>query len=394
MTINDEKKNIRQGRDKANEFVKLQLAEHQAGYKEFVKRIENTNLQDGAAMQEIWGICIQCAPEEAKVIFQAACDFLTGKTKDFVVNTQYDNLIKECVEQGATLEININGEIKIVSDGIPQKDCIYINRKNYEESKKSANLKILSKELRLDNFDKETKKQMDYLGFTLFSYYFVFSTEFLQKLKELAIQEKNLTIIYAYYYIACDHGFKKITEILPHILLTGGLGFEGVHVFSAIVQKFVDASMTVGHESKASWKELADHTESDDVWKEVSNKLRKVEGNRGQKKKFVLLAELLKGNKQAILAKISNFLQENAEAQSLAYLLWILQKTSCISCNKYSTFHQALSENFHLDLGIRVPQSRYKELVDEPEMLNDKAETWQRAKAVIDKWIPIFNHCR
>ena len=188
---------------------------------------------------------------------------------------------------------------------------------------------------------------------------------------------------------------QKIAKLLPSILLTGAAGYPGLEMFKSMIQNFVQTSTAAGINDKSSWKEVMDETDNDELWKEIANALRYAEDNKGSNKKIVPLEEMLVNDTHGeVLLAIGQFVEENTEAISLAYLLIALEKTNRIRKHyPFSTFVRAINERFNKTFAYQKAQRRYSEITEFPDMLDEKKEAMQKAKKLIEEWKDVFINC-
>ena len=168
-----------------------------------------------------------------------------------------------------------------------------------------------------------------------------------------------------------------------------------------LTRSFVSSSVSHGYNSKAEWKELRQE-EDEETAEIIDSTLAKTKGKGGRKADFRTLEELCIGNKKAVTQLIEQFLEEEQETVSLAYLFYSLIVSGHISCRDYEAFHRSLVEAYPLaDIkGLTKPQARYSELLVHANILLDDTKyklykeyntiKWKKARKVIKKWLPLF----
>ncbi len=369
---------IRKGRDKANEFVNAYISNHKAGYDEFVHKIENFTIGDLSVMQDIFKLAISYTPDWLKVMFE-------GKEDD--VDCPFEDFIEQCVHEDATLGISICDGVEIVADGRSKQYAAVISMDSYEKLK----AQIL---LSMRFFFPFGSSDEDILDDECFKYIYVCAfcaiPEILENMKRDAIQTQNPLLLYSYYYAALDHGFLSFSKRLPGILLSSGIGFLSDYVTKSLTTQFVQTTIAYGHEDKTTWKNLAESTDNDNLFSVITSVLRRIKGNRGQKKAPKSLNDLLVGKIDSARNLIEVFIQENPGTAYLASLLIALQKAHCIKCNKYITFHRAMANEFSIQGGERYPKDIYNEYVKNNRKFLSSPPMWKDIQELVGKWTEKF----
>ena len=209
------------------------------------------------------------------------------------------------------------------------------------------------------------------------------------KLKEKTMDEGNDVILCMYYYMMFDGGSTKMIETLDGIMNDEILDQEDMAMVHAAVDFMVPSSIDLGLETKESWSNVANAC-NPEIWKDISYKLSKSDGNRGRKVEINCIDNLLIGNKSALKEQICLFVEENPGAICLAYLLKALTMADAVKKNvSYATFHRAIEQLTGRKFGIDSPQKRFGEIKDF-SFHGPQKGSWARAKAIIYRWANIF----
>ena len=403
-----DKKKFRESRDKAIRFIKAEMIGRKKEYDQFVKEIEGSSLSGGApGMKKLCDLMWRCLPQECRDTTVFVIRYILGEVDESdmaneVDDTSYDQIIDECMNHGKTIAVCYDGDIFVTESTERSIDGFYLSMSDYERLKNNvppmlkhsmmeSMAAMVGEEEGLDDF----WAAMDQTGKSLYLLFGISVPEMLDNLQTVILEEKNQIAIFAYNYILNDRGMQKIAKLLPSILLTGAAGYPGLEMFKSMIQNFVQTSTAAGINDKSSWKEVMDETDNDELWKEIACALRYAEDNKGPNKKIVPLEDMLVNDTQGeILMAIGQFVEENTEAISLAYLLIALEKTNCIRKHyPFSTFVRAINERFNKTFAYQKAQRRYSEITEFPDMLDEKKEAMQKAKKLIEEWKDVFINC-
>ena len=194
---------------------------------------------------------------------------------------------------------------------------------------------------------------------------------------------------------------KKMVEIISNY----NLEYDFQMMTDNLTRSFVSTSISRGYNSKADWKEQC--LEEDEETAEIIDAtLAKTKGKGGRKADFRTIEELCIGNKKEVARLIEQFLEEEQETVSLAYLFYALTISGHISCNDYKAFHRALIQAYPwADIkGVTKPQARYSELLVHANILLDdkkyklfkeyNTDKWKKARKCIKRWLPLFTEIK
>ena len=216
-------------------------------------------------------------------------------------------------------------------------------------------------------------------------------------------RKQNYNLAYSVsYFMIFDKGLLKMQKKLTEIISNANLGYDFQMMADNLTRSFVSSSVSHGYNSKAEWKELRQE-EDEETAEIIDSTLAKTKGKGGRKADFRTLEELCIGNKKAVTQLIEQFLEEEQETVSLAYLFYSLIVSGHISCRDYEAFHRSLVEAYPwADIkGLTKPQARYSELLVHAKILLDDTKyklykeyntiKWKKARKVIKKWLPLFS---
>lgn len=361
---NDVKREIRDCKDQLDTYTKDIVSQNRKEYDDFVRRVESTSTlvktDTTTGLEEVKNVLIKCVPE---------------------------TFLQECREEVS----------EYLEDPAFHKSTIdyYVEKVRIEQDihldKVPSTLEELSKTDRdglLKKYD-ELYKEL-YISQSRYDINFAYNFYNL-------VASGDDPAIYVYYYFALDHGYLKVARMLPKLLLSEENPCLHLTLFKDLVSGLVFLSTSLGSEDKKSWNNFAETIaeENEELWKEIISTLRYVIENKGQKKiESVSLHDMLIGNKDELLQGIEQFLNENKEAISLAYLLLALERTEHIDCPSFRVFCKAVSMHFRKEISLRKGLDRYNEIKSMPGILKDPdKKTWKTAKNTIDTWVEIFSNC-
>lgn len=222
-----------------------------------------------------------------------------------------------------------------------------------------------------------------------------FNSEYMINMMDIVLAGNDELVIFTYYYIVFDEGLQKIISQLSSIMMTDERRHDMAGYFGSLVPTFVKTSAAVGVTDKSAWNKYAVENNDDNIYKEVIGSLRHVKDNRGTKKEFTALTDMLVNDEKGeVLLGIENFLNENKETISLAYLLHSLERAERINCKSFDLFRQAVNSHFGMDIPYRKAQERYSEIKNEPYCLDCKdRKAMVKAKQIIEEWTEVFCNC-
>jgi hypothetical protein len=252
-----------------------------------------------------------------------------------------------------------------------------------------------------DGTDEETLRIFIY---TIMSVSLISVPKLIENLINKRKQNFNLAYSVAYFMIF-DKGLLKMQKKMDEIISNYNLEYDFQMMTDNLTRSFVSTSISRGYNSKADWKEQC--LEEDEETAEIIDAtLAKTKGKGGRKADFRTIEELCIGNKKEVARLIEQFLEEEQETVSLAYLFYSLTVSSHISCNDYKAFHRALIQAYPwADIkGVTKPQARYSELLVHANILLDdkkfklykeyNTDKWKKARKCIKKWLPLFTEIK
>jgi hypothetical protein len=328
-------------REKASLNISSWKAEHEDVYAEFKNKMDNINAGELSALEEM---------------LDFACDCLSDKPKDMIASPLPDFRPTEDIWKK-----------------LPQYAKSYIAEMSKEDGKATK-----------DNCLSVMEEATEYINDCMSAV-----PSFVNKLKEKTMDKGNDVIRCMYYYMVFDDGSTKMIETLDGIMNDEILDQENMAMVHAAVDFMVPSSIDLGLETKESWGNVANSC-NPEIWKDISYKLSKSEGNRGRKVKIDCIDNLLIGNKSALKEQILLFVKENPGAICMAYLLKALTMADAIKKNvSYTAFHRAIEQLTGRKFGIDSPQKRYGEIKDF-NFRGPQKGSWARAKVIIYHWANIF----
>ena len=328
-------------REKASLNISSWKAEHEDVYAEFKNKMDNINAGELSALEEMLDLAYDCLP---------------NKPKDMIVSPLPGFRPAEDMWQH-----------------IPQYAKSYIAEMSKEDGKVTK-----------DNCLSLIEEATEYMNNCMSAV-----PSFVNKLNEKTMDEGKDIIRCMYYYMMFDGGSTKMIETLDGFMNDEILDQKDMAMVHAVVDFMVPSSIDLGWETKESWGNVANSC-NPEIWKDISYKLSKSDGNRGRKVEIDCIDNLLIGNKSALKEQILFFFEENRGAICLAYLLKALIQADAIRKNVgYATFHRAIEQFTGRKFGIDSPQKRYGEMKDFCFRGPQKG-SWARAKVIIYHWANIF----
>ena len=328
-------------REKASLNISSWKVEHEDVYAEFKNKMDNIDEGELSALEEMLDLASDCLSDKP-----------TGKIASSLPGF---------------------GSAEEIWKNLPQYAKSYIVEMSKEDGK------VIK-----DNCLSLIEEAADYMN-TCMS----FVPSFVSNLKTKAMDEEHDVIRCMYYYMVFDGGSTKMIETLNSIMNEEFLDQEDMAMVHAAVDFMVPSSIDLGLETKESWGNVVKLC-NPEIWKDVSYKLSKSDGNRGRKVKIDCIDNLLIGNKSALKEQILLFVEENPGAICLAYLLKALTMADAVRKNvSYATFHRAIEQLTGRTFGIDSPQKRYGEIKDFSFRGSQKG-SWARAKAIIYRWTNVF----
>lgn len=361
---NNMKMQIRKVKEYYGKIVKQEVALRKEEYDAFVYRVEST---------KSWTYTEPVGLAEIKL-------FLTKCVPKSYLEEYLNDLEKQLKEDSEYLRNSVYVYVQMIEK--TGKEFFHYHGVDIDESK------LMTVEGFYATFNVAAKE--DYISQGRFD------VEFVNNVYSF-INDRNTTAIFIYYYLVYDHGYFKLARLLSKIMLSEESGHAHLDTFRILVTSLMGISTSFGTEDKKSWSEFADKIaeENEELWKEIVSTLRYIIDNKGQKKSEEKpLVEMLIGDKEELLMGIQQFLSENKEAITLAYLLLALERTYHIDCPSFSTFCKAVNLHFDMKIGFRKGLDRYNDIKKMPALLKDpEGKSWIKAKEIIDTWAEIFSNC-
>jgi hypothetical protein len=221
---------------------------------------------------------------------------------------------------------------------------------------------------------------------TLYVYSLLFVPEYLQQLYQKIVNEQEPLAYCVYYFVTFDHGLKEMARVFSWQMNGNENNPMTCELLKLCLRMFVRHSLENENDTKADWLRLADKLHCEEAWKEIHYIAEQVKTHGGKHADQRVIDELLTGNVEQLKTFITDFLKESTSPCHLAYLLYALREKEKIDNCDYITFHRAIQHLSDKPIGgPDVPQRRYNELLACPKLLNEPADKWKRAKAIIDQ---------
>lgn len=354
---------IREDKDILDTYVKHVVSEKRKDYDQFVKRIEETPSwvcsDVSSGLMDLKALILPCVPEKF-------LDDCRAEVEEYLKDPEFHRSVVECYVES----MRINHDVHLDPNTLTLESIANTDSKGILDVFRNLHKEIYIAQGRFDS---------------------AFIYNFYQ-----LIADGNEQAAFTYYYLSLDHGYMRIAKLLSKLMLTEESRYEHLTTFRDLISALVKLSTNTGSEDKKSWNEFAEiiAEEHEELWKEIVRTLRYVIENKGQKKTELRpLVDMLVGNKDELLQAIEQFLKENKEAISLAYLLLALERTEHIECPSYRVFCKAVNCHFDKEIGFRKGLDRYSEIKKMPGMLKENKKTWRTAKETIDTWTEILDNC-
>lgn len=362
------RKDIHNKRDRANVAAKCFVSQHRQEYDSFVKKIETPKSEDESGMHDFWIAINRCMPESDKKFW------LERMNKYFHDECNWEEVLYRYLQ---------TEEGKKTFENLPDRNVL----KKCSPSEATFLLVGQTK----DELFSDLQEFFWFIMLTFGS----FNPEYMINMMDIVLTGNDELVTFTYYYIVFDEGLQKIISQVSSIMMTVERRHDMAGYFGALVPTFVKTSAAVGITDKSAWNKYAVENDDDCIYKEVIGSLRHIKDNRGTKKDFTALTNMLVNDKEGeVLLGIENFLNENKESISLAYLLHSLERAERIKCKSFDLFRQAVNMHFDMNIPYRKAQERYSEIKNEPCCLNSKErKAMIKAKQIIEEWTEVFRNC-
>ena len=385
------------------EKVHLWHSNNIAVYQKFIRNFEKMSITNIEFASKLFRLFADNMPKEAEEVW--SCFFADNndeRTPSLL--DQYETVLDSCLEGDNCFSVDMSsGEVKMYQNSNPSEmapGAVLFSKKMsdlfFDGIPKRARSYIVNM-FTDDGNDEETLRIFVY---TIMSIALISVPKLIENLINRRKQNYNLAYSVSYFMIF-DKGLLKMQKKLTEIISNANLGYDFQMMADDLTRSFVSSSVSHGYNSKAEWKELRQE-EDEETAEVIDSTLAKTKGKGGRKADFRTLEELCIGNKKAVTQLIEQFLEEEQETVSLAYLFYSLIVSGHISCRDYEAFHRSLVEAYPLaDIkGLTKPQARYSELLVHANILLDDTKyklykeyntiKWKKARKVIKKWLPLF----
>lgn len=319
----------------------------------------------------------------------------------------YGELLEECINEKKTFCVNIaSGIVKQFDEGenvhlelgdVPFSVTIY--ESFYDKMPRKVKSLFVADE----NAD-ESLEETKLIAFCIMSIILIAIPNFIQNL--IATRQKNYNLSYSLcYFLIFDHGLMLMQKKLTSMMTAQNWPMQYQVMVEIMTKSMIGTSVSVGYDTKADWTEQSKH-EDEETADVINSALSKVKGRGGRRTKFGSVEELCVGDSKRMIALIIQFLDEEKETVSLAYLFYAMVHTGGIATRDYKAFHRAMKESFpdRNIKGVDKPQARYSELESASEVAFNEKEAmqfaeyrtvkWRRARRIVNKWLPLFEQAR
>ena len=372
-------------------------------YQKFLRNFEKMSITNTDFASKLFKLFADNIPKEAEEIW--ICLFANGGDgQGLSLLEKYETVLDSCCEGDNCFGVDLStGEVKLYSSSNPSDmgsgEVLFskkISDAFFDGIPKRARNYIINL-LADEDFDEENVRLFVY---TIMSIALISVPKLIENLISKRKQNYNLAYSVSYFMIF-DQGLLKMQKKLAEIVSNANLGYDFQLMADSLTKSFVSSSVSHGYNTKSEWKELRQE-EDEETAEIIDFTLARTKGKGGRKADFRTLEELCIGNKKAVTQLIEQFLEEEQETVSLAYLFYSLIVSGHISCRDYEAFHRSLVEAYPLaDIkGLTKPQARYSELLVHANILLDDTKyklykeyntiKWKKARKVIKKWLPLF----
>ena len=376
-------------------------------YQKFIRNFEKMSLTNVDFASKLFRLLADNMPKETeevwKYFFASNDDERTPSLLD-----KYETVLDSCLEGNNCFSVDMStGEVKMYQNSNPSDmatgEVLFSKKMSdsfFDNIPKRAKNTIVNM-FAADGTDEETLR---IFLFTVMSVSLISVPKLIHNLVRQQKQNYNLAYSMAYFLIF-DQGLLKMQKKLTEMMNSSQFGFDYQMLADSLTRSFVSTSISRGYNSKADWKEQS--LEEDEETAEIIDAtLAKTKGRGGRKADFRTIEELCIGNKKEVVQLIEQFLEEEQETVSLAYLFYALTVSGHISCNDYKAFHRALILAYPwADIkGVTKPQARYSELLVHANILLDdkkyklfkeyNTDKWKKARKCIKRWLPLFTEIK
>ena len=371
-------------------------------YQKFLRNFEKMSITNTDFASKLFKLFADSIPKEAQEVW--ICLFANGGDGQVPsLLEKYETVLDSCCEGDNCFGVDLStGEVKLYSNSNPTDmgsgEVLFSKKMSdafFDGIPKRARNYIINL-FADEDFDEENIKLFVY---AIVSVALISVPKLIENLISKRKQNYNLAYSVCYFMIF-DQGLLKMQKKMVEIISNANLGYDYQMMTDNLTKVLVSSSVSYGYNTKAEWKEQSqEDEETADI---IDSALAKIKGKGGRKADFRTIEELCIGNKKAVTQLIGQFLKEEQETVSLAYLFYVLKVSGHISCRDYKAFHRALVQAYPwADIkGLTKPQDRYSELLEHVDILLDdrkyksfkkyNTDKWKKARKVIKKWLPLF----
>lgn len=374
-----------------------------ATYKKFIRNFERMSGTDVDFFRKLMLVVAENIPEEMEELWQ--CMTSDDNDASCSIFDTYGDMLERCASEGHCFSVNIaSGEVRE-----------YENMTNLQLEKGEV---LFSKEISDSVFKKLPRKvkgvfgydgtnpesdEMMLAAFGILAAGLITVPKFIQNLVSKRKQHYHLAYALSYFMIF-DHGLMKVQKKLSSLMIIQNWDFQSQMMGDMLTKGLVNTSVSHGYDTKADWAAQSKE-EDEDTAETINATLAKVKGTGGRRADFGSIEEMCIGNNSQLMTLIRQFLDEETETVSLAYLFYVMKVTDHISVRDYKAFHRAIKQAFpDKDIkGVTKPQERYAELCGNRIALNEKKALeyreyrtikWKTARKIVNRWLPLFSQVR
>ena len=196
-------------------------------------------------------------------------------------------------------------------------------------------------------FSGVAEKELKLCARRVFIAAYAYSPFVIDKMCDLAYEEKDPLLLSGLYYIMLEHGFRNMAKQLGGILsLPNMMGLFMPSLVSNTIGKMAQTSIANGFDKKADWKADFKKNENKDLRREVMATIEETAGKHGrphlQQERHDIDDHLI-GDKSAVKQEISNILANMEHDYELAFLKEALIQSNHLDDDiSFSKFHHAI----------------------------------------------------
>ena len=372
-------------------------------YKKFIRNFDKMSDTNMDFFRKLVMLVSENIPEEIEELWQFAT--IGDDDSHCSLLETYGEMLDRCVSDHHCFSVNIaSGEVQehenLTSLQLQPGEVLF--SKQISDSVFEKMPRKVKAMFGFDGANSETENMMDGV-FAIFSAALIAVPKFIQNL--ISKRKQNYNLAYALsYFMIFDHGLMKVQKKLSTLMVIQNWDMQSQMMGDMLTKGFVNSSISHGYDTKADWVALSKE-EDEESAEVISATLAKVKGTGGRRADFGSIEEMLIGDKKRLMQFISQFLEEETETVSLAYLFYVMKVTGHISVRDYKAFHRAIKMAFpDKDIkGVTKPQERYSELQGNSVALDEKkavefeeyrTNKWKNARKIVNRWLPVFNQVK